>query len=539
VLEHLERPRDALAELARVSRRALLFSVPREPLWRLAHVAAGRDLRTLGDTPGHINHWSARAFRSLVSEFGDVIAFARPFPWTIVLAEPHGLATRRRRPTGAPAKPAGRRSHVGAPRQRPRSDQSERIGVLAVTSSYPRFQDDPVAPFIESIVRSVAAKGHPMHVVLPDSHAWRRPAEEDGIHYHPFRYSPRRGWTPWGYAASLERGTAIRKPLYALAPVVFLSAVRTSKRVLERNECDVVHAHWVVPNGPIAAYVARRHRLPLVISLHGTDISISQRSRWLGRVARWSLAQAAVVTAPSEDLLERARLLGARGRLELIPYGADPEDFDSDPESRRELRDRLGLQPHEIAVFGIGRFIPLKGFDYLVDAVARVRGNGARVRLVLVGDGDLRKELEERVAALGLGIAVTFTGMIRRDELPGFYSAADVVAVPSVRHEGYVDGLPNVALEAMAAGKPLIASRVGGLPGLVRDGEDGLLVTERDVDGLAAAIGKLAGDETLRKAMGERGRRRVVESLNWDTVADRFVDVYERVVRSPARALGG
>jgi 2-polyprenyl-3-methyl-5-hydroxy-6-metoxy-1,4-benzoquinol methylase len=87
VLEHLERPRDALEEIARVSGGRLLLSVPREPLWRVAHVLAGRDLRSLGNTPGHVNHWSARGFEHLVSEFGRVISVRRPFPWTLVLAE--------------------------------------------------------------------------------------------------------------------------------------------------------------------------------------------------------------------------------------------------------------------------------------------------------------------------------------------------------------------------------------------------------------------------------------------------------------------
>ena len=87
VLEHLERPRDALREMARVARRTLLLSVPREPLWRISHVLAGRDVRRLGDTPGHVNHWSSRTFRLLVSELGDVSRLRKPFPWTIAVVE--------------------------------------------------------------------------------------------------------------------------------------------------------------------------------------------------------------------------------------------------------------------------------------------------------------------------------------------------------------------------------------------------------------------------------------------------------------------
>lgn len=98
VLEHLERPRDALAEMARVARRTLLVSVPREPIWRVAHFIARQNVRRLGNTPGHINHWSSRAFEQLVSEFGHVTRVRCPFPWTVVLVEPYG-------PTGARSQP--------------------------------------------------------------------------------------------------------------------------------------------------------------------------------------------------------------------------------------------------------------------------------------------------------------------------------------------------------------------------------------------------------------------------------------------------
>ena len=91
VLEHLERPRDALAEMARVARTALLLSVPREPVWRVAHLLAGRDVRQFGNTPGHVNHWSSRAFRDLASNYGAVLRAERPFPWTIVLVVPSTL----------------------------------------------------------------------------------------------------------------------------------------------------------------------------------------------------------------------------------------------------------------------------------------------------------------------------------------------------------------------------------------------------------------------------------------------------------------
>jgi phosphatidyl-myo-inositol dimannoside synthase len=401
--------------------------------------------------------------------------------------------------------------------------------VLALTSSYPRYDGDATAPFIESITTHTAALGHEVHLVLPEHHDWSRPAAEGGVHFHPYRYSPLRTWTPWGYSQSLEGGVKLHRSLYALAPLVFLSGVRACSRLAKGQRFDLVHAHWLVPNGLIGSAASARIGLPLVISLHGSDISVSERSRWLGALVRRSFARADAVTAPSEDLLDRARRLGATGTLELIPYGADADALHGDEASGLRVRERLGLERENVMVLGLGRFVHWKGFDVLIDAVAQVTASAPDVRLVFAGDGDLRDELMLRVRARELESCVTFAGMVLRDEVPAFLAAADVVAVPSVHYQGYVDGLPNVALEAMASAKPVVATRVGGLPQVIRDGDNGFLVEERDVAGLATAILTLAHDPPLRRRMGDRGHALVRESLNWNEVGRRFDAVYERV----------
>jgi phosphatidyl-myo-inositol dimannoside synthase len=404
------------------------------------------------------------------------------------------------------------------------------VKILAITSSYPRYEGDPTAPFVESIVRSVAAKGHTVHVLLPQQREWARPESEGPVHYHPYRYSPRRSWTPWGFSESLEGGVTIRKPLYALAPVVLASATRAARALLAEGGFDVVHVHWVVPNGPIGALAAPSRGVPLVISLHGSDVAVSERSRAIGRATRWSFARAAAVTAPSGDLLERARRLGAVGVLERVPYGADAEAFEVSADTAAALRGRLGFGQEDVVVVGVGRLIPVKGFAVLVAAHAEALLAVPHLRLVLVGDGDLRGSLEERARALGVSDTVVFAGAAERSEVPAYMAAADVVAVPSIRYGGYVDGLPNVALEAMAAGRPLVASDVGGLPELVREGENGLLVPEQDPHALARALVTLAGDAALRVRLGASGRAEIREERSWDAVGRRFVEVYERAI---------
>jgi glycosyltransferase involved in cell wall biosynthesis len=369
-----------------------------------------------------------------------------------------------------------------------------------------------------------------VHVLVPEHRDWRRPERNGAIHYHPYRYSPARSWTPWGFSESLSGGLKIRKPLYAMAPVVFASAVRTARRVMGDADFDLIHVHWVLPNGPIGAVAARRGDLPLVTSLHGSDVAVSERSRVMARAARWSFSRSAAVTAPSGDLLERATRLGASGVLERIPYGADAASFEVRPGAAETVRRRLGFESHHLVVAAVGRFVPMKGFEYLVEAHATALESAPELRLVFVGDGDMRSVLEARVREFGVSDSVVLAGSADHTQIPEYMAAADIVAVPSIRHRGYVDGLPNVALEAMAAGKPLVGSRVGGIPELIREGENGLLVPEKDAGALAEALVSLARDTALRERLGAKGLAEVRTERSWEAVGQRFVDVYERAL---------
>ncbi len=404
--------------------------------------------------------------------------------------------------------------------------------ILTITSSYPKRPGDSTAPFIESITKSLAARGHELTVVLP-ARSDLAPRPLAGVSFRPYHYAPSPSLARFGYAESLVADLALAWPALAVAPLAIASGSARLMAEARRESWDVLHAHWVVPNAAMALPACWWSGLPLVVSLHGSDVFLSERKPVLGRAARWAFARAAAVTACSGDLALRSRALGAREPIETIPYGVDTDRFRPDPQAGSRLRARLGLSPEQPLVLAVGRLVHKKGFEVLIDAAARLAARWPDLKILIAGRGDLERALLEQAARAGAGKSVQLMGNVSQDEIPALYAAATLVAVPSVRDPaGNVDGLPNVVLEAMAAGAPVVASAVGGIPQAIEHGRQGFLIPEKDREALAEAIDRLLGSATERQALGEAARLRAREAFSWSGVGERFESLFATVARA-------
>lgn len=393
-----------------------------------------------------------------------------------------------------------------------------------IATSYPRFPGDGVGSFMEPIAKGIAARGHEVHLVAPWHPAITRGPVDEGVHFHFFHYAPVRAMYVFGYASGLRADTDVKALAWAATPMAVAAGWFKALRVAQKKRATVVHAHWVVPGGVLGALSAGRR--PLVVSLHGSDVFVAERHALVGAAARRVFHRAAWVTACSDDLHQRAVGLGADpASIETLPYGVDAVRFAPNPAARAAVRARLGLGDAPV-VLSAGRLVAKKGFDVLIDAVRALRRTRPDVRLLIAGAGDLEAELTRRAADLPQPVLL---GNQPQDAIADLAAAADVIAVPSVQDAaGNVDGLPNVALESLASGTPVVASRAGGLPQAIDDGETGLLVPERDADALARAIGAILGDRALAARLGEAGRARVIARFGWPRVAERFEAIYDR-----------
>jgi glycosyltransferase involved in cell wall biosynthesis len=398
--------------------------------------------------------------------------------------------------------------------------------VVMVTSSYPRFPGDSVGTFLEPIAKSVAALGHDVHVVAPWHPLVRRASEEDGVRFHFYRYAPVQSLHVFGYASAMRDDVSLRSTAWMAAPLALAAGWRKARGVARRHRATVVHAHWVVPGGITAALACPG--LPLVVSLHGSDLYVAETVAAARYAARVTFRRAGFVTACSDDLGRRAVALGADpDRLETVPYGVDVDRFRPDSSAREALRGRIANDRGVPIVFAAGRLVRKKGFEYLIEAMRHV----PRAVLALAGDGTLAGELRARADAAGVAGRVKFLGDLPQDTVGEYLAAADVVVIPSVRDDaGNVDGLPNVVLEALASGAPLVTTAAGGIGAVAKPDETAFVVPERDPEAIAAAIRRALDDPDTARRVASAGRALVAAQFGWTRVARRLEHAYSRAL---------
>lgn len=290
---------------------------------------------------------------------------------------------------------------------------------------------------------------------------------------------------------------------------------------------DATIAYFGLPCGPAAWMVKALFGVPYVVSLRGGDVpgfqhrGIAVYHRLTGPVIGWLWRRARAVVANSEGLADLARRFAPDQPVIIIPNGVDAARF-AQPEPVQGGRGNGQHEPvNSLGLLFVGRVVWQKGLDVLLAALASLPPDlRSVITLTIVGDGPARPDLERQAERLGLSGRIVFRGWLGRDELPATYRSADIFVFPS-RDEG----MPNVVLEAMAAGLAVLASRIAGNRDLVVEEETGLMVERDDVAALAAALVRLAGDAALRRRLGEAGRRRVVEGFSWSAVAAAYRDL--------------
>jgi glycosyltransferase involved in cell wall biosynthesis len=402
------------------------------------------------------------------------------------------------------------------------------IGVL--THNYPRFAGDFSGSFVEALCQEFVAQQARVTVWAPHDAAYARPLTGP-VTLRLYRYAWPSRLEQLGYMRSMQGDLALRLNTYALSPGFFAAGIAQVLRDARRLRPDLLHAHWVLPNGFMAAVAARRLGIPLVVSVPGSDAQVAGKNplfRWMARIA---FDQAALLTANSEALAEAVVALGADpAKFDMILYGTDPNALRPDPTGVAARRAELAIPADATVLLCVGRMVYKKGFDDLVRAMALPPLQARNVVAVMVGEGDQWATWQELAVQVGVADRMRWVGSVPKDRIGIDYNLADILVMPSVSKPA--DGLNVCVLDAMSCAKPVVASTVAGNALAVIDGVTGRLVAEQDPLALATALAHLVDDPTGRHLMGAAGRARMEQELGWPHLARRYLNHFERMLQT-------
>lgn len=403
--------------------------------------------------------------------------------------------------------------------------------ICLITHAYPLFDGDWRANFIESLARAYSRLGHSVTVLMPYVVGWQRSGHDvPGISVVTYRYTPLKRLHTVGYGRSVKNDLRINPWHGMLALLLVLCGTFRFARLLRKEKYDLVQAHWALPNTLIALGGRFLGGTPTKIftSFPGSDVTVITKLGRVGNLLASMIGKSDYLSCNSTDLKEDLVKAGLRAeRIELVIYGVDDQAIHFDMPCRLAVRKRLGIGDPNILLLMVGRFVPKKGFSTGFRALKYMTEKHSNVTLAVIGSGMLMEEYLGILRQDGTQAHVHFLGEVEPHELSGYYSACDIFLMPSERFPS--DGLNVVVPEAMACGRPVVASNAGGNDIVVSNGVNGYLHAAGDPMDLAEKVMRLINDPVLRNEMGNKSVELVRSRFNWMSIAQYYIESYRKL----------
>ncbi len=413
----------------------------------------------------------------------------------------------------------GRFRREGYSTDRPLSASSSRdrvIRILTFTTLYPNAAHPAHGIFVENRLRHLVASGSVSSRVVAPVPWFPRALAPLFASYAPLTRVPH-AERRFDLDIVHPRFPALPKVGMTVAPgLLFAGSLPTLRRLQSVDDFDLIDAHYFYPDGVAAVMLGKVLRKPVVITARGTDINLIPRYALPRAMIRYAAREAAGIIAVSQALKDELVALGVpASRVNVLRNGVDLVMFR--PMDRSAARNRLGVSGPTL--LSVGLLIERKSHDLVIGALPMLPG----YTLLICGEGPEKPALERLAKQLGVADRVRFLGRIPHDRLAEIYSAADALVLASSR-----EGWPNVLLEAMACGTPVIASNIWGNPEVVTRPEAGVLMGERTASGVAAAAKQLFQNLPERAAT-----RRYAESFSWDATTRGQIRLFEAILAGP------
>ena len=414
----------------------------------------------------------------------------------------------------------------------------KRLSVAVISGRVGKSPREITRCFVFDEIYRLAGRGIEVHVI-------RSKMEKESMSYGIHFYGIER-------KIDIQAAALLLKNIANYPPISFLRnpkrlywenlyALNVS-RVIERNNIDLIHAHFAYPEGLVGLLAKRRTGKPLIVTVHGYDINIVPEigygirlNKKLDILVRMVLKQADAIICVSPELRRKVLKLGVpKEKLFIVFNGIDLNLYrpPSEKESNEinDIRRSLGVNEDDFLILNARHLRPVYGLEYLIKAARLVTENIKNVKFIIAGDGPLYKQLHNMVCCLGLEKNVRLIGLVPRFLMPKLMQASDIYVNTSLS-----DGMPPSLLEAIACGKPVISFDVGGARDIIDNNINGFLVPVKDYKMLASKIIYLLKNPHFMKNMGLKARKKAEDKFDINKRIDKITSIYEKIMENPNR----
>lgn len=398
--------------------------------------------------------------------------------------------------------------------------------ILVTATTFPRWENDTEPDFVFALSKLLAGRGHKVIALVPHFHKAKKYEIMGNVKVYRFSYFLPHSLQKVCYDGGIFGNLKKYKIAVVQLPLLIAFEFFNIARLIKKEKIDVVHAHWILPQGFLAYLCKKMFKIPYIATAHAGDV-FPLKSSFFRFFSALAVKNSDFCTANSSYTKKELKKISVEKDVSVIPMGVDTGLF-SQKNKSLNLRRNFGIKKEFI--LSVGRLAEKKGIKYLIRAMENVVKKFPEAKLVIVGDGPERGNLETLAKNLELSKKVIFAGKISSRNLPEFYATADLFVGPSIVTEsGDTEGLGVVFLEALASGTCVIGSNVGGIPDIIEHNKTGILVRQKDAKQLSDSIIKLLLNKKLRKSLALNGQRKVKNLYSWDSIGKKFDELFEQI----------
>ena len=388
--------------------------------------------------------------------------------------------------------------------------------VCLMTSVYALSESDRNGSFLVESTRYLKERGHEVKVFAP-SYEGLGDHQIEGVDVHRFRYFFKK-------FENLTHGQGapnrIRNPIYLFVAFFYiLFGLVAAVRFCRREKFDVIHVHWPFPHGMWGWAASKLSRTPMVLTFHGAELLLAKKFFFVNAFLKHAIKHSrGIICNSTFTAAEVAKLTDKE--ITVIPFGVTVNVKEKSPVREGDTHNLLFA----------GRIIGRKGLEYLIRAIPLI-DDALPVHLNIAGEGNVRASLQALTTELGLDDKVTFHGFVPNAQLEDMYAHADLFILPAIVDDrGDTEGLGVVLVEALSYQVPVVASRVGGIPDVIIDGETGTLVPEKSPEAIADAVQQLLKDRERADGMVEKGLAHARSYFDWGRITDLLMQTYKKAL---------